>query len=287
MKKSPVISICTLSLSLLALAGCASGPAPAKIQAKAAKQRTVLTKVPVLAKEVTHYADGLVDEYVVYKLDEARKAPMEKDRFDASRADPIERLVLEYKDGREAAESLYESDGKLRSRRELGYNAAGRLVSERLVDAKGALLSGSAYAYDAKGRKTEWRALDASGAAKAVTSYIYGAEGLASVEMRDSAGAATGAIELEYAEGRLAKRSYLGAGGELQKYEAYSYAGARLASLEARRADGSLVSRTAYEYGSLGELAKATEYLPSGAAGSYTTYEYVVREDSSTENYSE
>jgi hypothetical protein len=247
----------------------------------------VVTKVPVLVREASFYADGLADEYVAYKLDEAKKAVVEKARYDVSRPDPVERTVFEYKDGREAAESLYESDGKLRSRRELGYDAAGRLASERMVDASGKALSSSSYAYDSAGRKVEWRAQDGAGGVKAVTSYAYGADGLGAVVMKDSGGSVTGSIKLEYAGGKLARRSYFSAGGALEKYESYSYSGELLSAVEVRRADSSLASRMAYEYGPLGQALKATSYGASGSATGYTTYEYVVREDSATETYYE
>jgi antitoxin component YwqK of YwqJK toxin-antitoxin module len=293
MRKNLSITISTLIVALAALSACASGPASAKPtaaaapSAKVAKTRTIVTKVPVLVKETSFYSDGLVDGYVVYKLDAGNKALIEKDKYDASRSEPVERQSFEYKDGREVAESVYESDGKLRSRRELEYDSAGRVVSERMLDAKGAALSSSAYAYDAKGRKAEWKALDASGAAKAVTAYVYGPDGLASIEMRDSAGKLTGTIKSEYAGGKLARRVYAGPDGEAQKTESYSYSGSRPSALETKRSDGSIEAKLAYEYGASGELVKETEYLPSGSVSSYTTYEYVVREDSSTETYYE
>lgn len=292
MKKSKYLPICTIIIAALALAGCASqagrsaAQAPAAPQ-KVAKQRTVVAKVPVLVKESSFYADGLVDEYSVYKLDEAKKLVLEKDGYDGSRAEPVERVVYEYKDGRESAETIYESDGKVRSRRELSYDERGLLSSERVLDAKGKVQSSSSYAYDAKGRKTEWRALDASGSAKATSSYRYGADGLSSIEMKDAGGAATGGIKLEYASGLLARRSYFGAGGALQKYEAYVYSGKLLAAVESRRADGSLAGKTAFEYGAAGERVKASEYDDKGALRSYTNYEYLVREDGSTETYYE
>lgn len=292
MNKYPRISISVVALFALSLAGCATKAAvpvssPAKAPGKATKERIVVTKVPVLVKETSSYSDGLVDEYIVYKLDGAKKAVVEKDKFDASRTDPIERMVLEYKDGRESAETVYEADGKLRSRRELGYDAAGLLLMERQLDAQGKALSASAYRYDDKGRKTEWRVLDGSGAVKAVSSYSYGKDGQSGVEMQDSGGAVTGGIRLDYADGKLAKRSYFGADKALQKYEAYAYAGGRISSVETRRADGSLVAKVAYEYGKLGELVKATNYSAAGSVSGYTTYEYVVREDSATEIYSD
>lgn len=169
----------------------------------------------------------------------------------------------------------------------MSYDASGRLASERLIDANGKVLSSSLFSYDSEGRKAEWRALDGAGSVKAVSSYAYGKDGLAGVGMKDSGGALTGEIRLEYAGGKLAKRSYFGADKVLQQYEAYAYTGALLSSRETRRADGSLLSKAAFAYGGLGELAKATDYNASGAVSAYTTYEYVVREDSSTETYFE
>ena len=264
-----------------------AAPAAPEAPAKVAKQRTVVTKVPVLVKESAFYSDGLADEYIVYKLDDAKKNVVEKTVYDASRSDPIQRIVSEYKDGRLAAESTYEAEGGLRSRRELSYDGAGHLVAERTLDAKGKLQSASAYGYDAADHKVEWRVLDASGTAMATSAYAYGPDGLQAVEMRDAAGKLTGRLELEYTGGKLAKRSYFGADGALMKYEACAYEGNLLAAVEYRRADGALSSKTVYAYGASGELAKASEYDSAEAAGVYSTYEYIVREDSSTETYYE
>jgi RHS Repeat. len=296
MKKSAYIPISMAIIASIAFAGCAStkpaapaaqaAPAPAA-PAKVAKQRTVVAKVAVLVKETSYYSDGLVDEYSVYKLDDAKKLLLEKASFDGSRTEAAERIAYEYKDGRESAETVYESDGKVRSRKDLGYDESGRLASERVLDAKGKVQTSSAYAYDAKGRKTEWRVLDASGSAKAATSYAYGASGLETIAMKDIAGKVTGTIKLEYSGDKLSKRSYFGPDGALQKYESFVYSGAALSSLESHRADGSLAGKIAYEYGSVGETLKASEYDDKGSLRSYTNYEYVVREDSSIETYYE
>jgi surface antigen len=287
--------------ALLALSACAGGPssakpakpglppAEAKEPAKTAKTRVVQVKVPVLVKETTRYADGLVDSYTVYATDAGAKRLLEKNKYDPSRGAPIERTAYEYENGRQKAESVYEFDGSLRSRRELGYDSAGRLATERLLDAKDSVISASAYAYDPSGRKIEWRVLDASGAVKASTVYAYGPYGPVSAEMRDAAGAVTGRIASEYEGERLVRRVYAGQSGEVQKVESFAYAGQSPApsSVELRKADGSIIVKTAYEYGSLGEVVKATELLPSGATGSYTTYEYTMRTDSVTETYFE
>ena len=297
MKRTRYLSLCTQVLTALFFVACATAapapsPAPkpesvAKAPEKVAKQRTIVTKVPVLMKETSFYPDGPKDEYISYKLDEAKKNVLEKSTYDASRADPVERAVSEYKNGLLAAETLYESDGKVRTRREIGYDASGRIASEKVLDSKSKVQSSSAYVYDASGRKTEWRVLDSSGGVKAVTVYSYDKGGLVGVEMRNIAGAATGTIKLENEGGKLVKRSYLAADGSLQKFEAYSYANGRVSTLENRRSDGSLASKTAYEYGPLGELLKSVDSDSSGAVTAYSVYEYVVREDSASETYYE
>jgi hypothetical protein len=305
MKRLASISICSLALvALLAISCASSAPAPAEAPAqvkneapapapeakapeKVAKQRTVVTKVPVLVKETSFYPDGLKDEYSTYKLDEAKRNILEKVTYDAARAEPTERLVSEYKDGVLAAETIYESDGKVRTRRELSYDGQGRLVSERVLDAKGKGQSSSSYSYDDKGRKVEWRALDGSGSLKALTSYSYGADGLAAMNLKNASGASTGSIKLEYQGGKLARRSYLAMDGSLQKYEAYVYADGRLSAVENRRADGSLASKTSYEYGPIGEVLKTVESDSSSSVKGYSLYEYVIREDSSIETYYE
>ncbi len=306
MKYSLSASMFTLMLAVVLFASCATkAPSPAQtapeptptvaeptpkaepVPEKVAKERTVVVKVPVLVKESSFYSDGLPDAYSVYKLDAEMKNVVERDNFDASRAEPVQRLVSEYKEGRLSAETIYESDGRIRNRRELGYNAAGLLAKEVMTDAKGKPQSSSAYAYDSQGRKTEWRVLDGSGTVKATSSYTYGPSGLTAVTMKDLGGKVTGTIKLEYQGGRLAKRSYFGADSALQKFESYVYSGDQLQAVEYHRADGSLASKTANSYGPLGELAKSVDYSASGTAGNYSTYEYQVREDSKTETYYE
>jgi hypothetical protein len=302
MRMPSIISLPAMAIIALAIGSCSSAPEapapaptaaakpapePAKAPEKVAKQRTIVTKVPVLVKESAFYVDGLPDETVVYKLDAAQRLTLEKVRFDPSRSEPVQRVAYEYKEGRLWAESSYESDGKLRSRREFSYDSAGRLAGDRVLDPSGKALSSSAYAYDGNGRKSEWKAMDGAGGVNADTTYAYGPDGLSLVEMRDSGGALAGSIRLEYAAGKLAKRSYFGPDGAPQKVESFAYAGGRIQSVELRRADGGFVSKTAYAYGSSGELVRETSLDASGKDGSYRSYEYAVREDGSVETYYE
>ncbi len=272
----------------LVLASCAGAPKAPAAPEKIRKEREVVVKTPVTAKETAFYADGLVDEYSIYKYDAENRLLLEKAVYDAARPEPVERYSYEYAAGRLAAELSYDAEGKPRQRREYAYDASGRLASERVLDAKGLPLSSSAYAYDAAGRRVEWRALDGSGLLRALTAYAYEGDRLVLVEMKDAASRRTGSIRLEYGPAGLpARKSYLAADGSLQKYEAMAYEGGRLASLELRRADGSLASRSAYAYGPLGELLSRSDFDGSGALKARLAVEYLVREDRKTEVYYE
>lgn len=272
-------------LAAFLLSSCAGAPAaPEKVR----KEREVVVKTPVPAKETSFYADGLVDEYSVYKYDAENRLLLEKSVYDAARAEPVERLAYEYASARLAAELAYDAEGRLRQRREYAYDGSGRLASERILDSKGLLLSSSAYAYDAAGRRLEWRALDGSGLVRALTSYSYEGERLVLVEMKDSASRLSGSIRLEYdAAGLAARKSYLAADGSLQKYESLAYEDGRLASLELRRADGSLSSRSSFAYGPSGELLGRSDFDGAGGLKGRVAVEYLVREDRKTEVYYE
>ena len=286
MKRHGFVSLSCLALAALLVSSCASGPAPVPEAPKVRKERTVPVDVPVLVKETSFFADGAVDEYIVYKYDAAFLILLGKDSYDVSRPDPVERMVAEVEGGRVKAESTYGADGKLRFRRELSWDQAGRLAGERSLDAKGAVQSSSTYAYDAAGNRSEWRAFDGQGILKAVTTYGYADGRLVLIDMKDGAGARTGSIAVEYdAAGLMVKRSYRAPDGSLQKYESFVYVGARLAALETHRADGFLVSKTAYAYGELGQVLAAVTTDASGAVKDRRAFDYSIRQDQKTEVY--
>jgi len=253
-----------------------------------AKQRATVVKVPMLAKWTSYYPDGLIDQYVMYKLSEDMLTVLEEATYDASRPEPTQRTLYSYTGGRLAEVAVYEAEGDLRSRKAVSYDSSGRLVSEKTFDAKGAALSSSAYSFDASGRMAEWRALDADGVVRALVAYQWKDGKLAAIRMADSAGAPSGSVDLEYGpDGSLSRRYYRDAVGKLQKYEAYSYDGGALSALERRRADGTLSSMSVYQIGELGERLSEANYDGSGAVLGTVKYEYKVREDAGTEIYYE
>lgn len=306
MRRSPVPLYALVILASSIIASCASsgptptpkpGPTPSPTAQRVQKQRTVMVKVPVVVKESSYYADGLLDGYTVYKYDSANKNLLEKDTFDSSRADPMERVVSEWKGALLVDDVVYDKDNKVKLRHDYGYDAAGRLVSDKVSDSNGLPTSASAYAYDAQGNKIEWRALDGAGILKAITTYSYGkpdASGsspLQLISLKDASGTVTGSIKLTYdSTGRLVRRDYLAADGSSQKSEVYAYASAADKSpsaLETRRADGSLSAKTVYQNGDLGQVLKATDTTGSGSVRGFKQYEYVIREDAVIQVYYE
>ena len=284
MRRNSLVSGFGLSLAALLAVSCAGGPAPVAAPQKQRKERTVTVQVPVLVKETSYFADGLVDEYAIYKYDASFLALLEKDSYDGSRPDPIERVVTELENGRAKAESTYGADGKLRLRHEMTWDQEGRLVSERTLDQKGNVQSASTYAYDAAGNRLEWKAFDGQGLLRAVTGYEYREGRLVLVDMKDGSGKRTGSISVEYdVAGLVAKRLYKAADGKLQKYEVPTYSAGRLMTLETRLADGSLVSKVAYTYGDLGQVLSSVVADAAGAVKDRRSFEYTIRQDQKTE----
>lgn len=297
------IPLFALSLCLAGfLASCASSARPpaaalAAAPQKVAKERTVVVPVPVLVKETSYYSDGQLDGFIVYKYDPTKVFLLEKDTYDASQSEPMERVVSEWKKGLLADDVFYNRDGKIKLRHEYGYDAAGRLVSDTVTDSKGQPSSSSTYAYDAAGNKIEWRVFDGSGVLVAVTDYSYGSPGSDGkaqpvlITMKNPGGTVTGTIRQSYdAGGRLLRRDYLNPDGSLRKYELYTYeptAPFGELSMEKVRADGAVTEKTVYRDGELGQALTATDADGSGSVLGITKYEYVVRNDTHTEVYYE
>lgn len=286
MRRYACLPVFGLALAAVLAVSCAGGPAPIAEPQKLRKERTVTVEVPVLVKETSFFVDGLVDEYVIYKYDPTLVVLVETDCYDASRPEPIERVVAEIEGGRVKAESTFGADGKLRLRREMTRDQDGRIVAERTLDQKGAVQSASSFTYDAAGNRLEWKAFDGQGLLRAVTNYEYRGGRLVLVDMKDGSGKRTGSIALEYdAAGNAARSLYKAPDGSLQKYEVSIYTDGRLSILETRTADGSLVSKTIYTYGALGQVLRAVVTDGAGAVKDSRSFEYATRQDQKTEVY--
>lgn len=294
MKRYGFLCLSSLALAALVLSVSCASPQGAKPSAtkpqpeKQRKERIVVTKVPVLVKETSLYADGLVDEWFVYKYDSGFMTLASKETFDSSRADAIERLVTEVVNGRITGDNIFDAEGKVRTRHEYQYDAAGNEIAEKVLDSKGQTQSSSSYAWDSKGNRTEWKAFDAKGVLKAVTTYTY-ADGKPSlITMKDGTGNLTGSIALENdSKGLVAKKTYKAPDGSVQKTETYAYSNGLPVTVEIRRADGALVLKTVNTYGELGQLLTTVTTDAAGSIKDRRTFEYTIREDSKTEVYYE
>lgn len=302
MKRSSLKAVSALAIACLsALAiSCAGGakPSPAKAEPaaeapklpeKQRKERQVSVQVPVLVKETSLYADGLVDEYSVYKYDAGFLKLLEKDIFDPSRPEAIEKTIVEAGANGTSVETVYDADGKIKTRKETTLDPAGKVAQERISDAKGIVQSASSYAYDAAGNRVEWKAFDGKGNLKATTKYSYEKGKLVLITMNDGSGLKTGSIAIEYdAAGLPAKRSYKAADGSLQKYESSAFDKGLLVSLETRRgSDNYLISKVVYTYGELGQVKTAVTTDAQGAIKDSRIYEYATRTDQKIEVYYE
>jgi YD repeat-containing protein len=296
MKRTSFLCLSSTALVALAIlaASCASQPktvASPVVQPAAEKQRKerlVTVQVPVLVKETSFYADGLVDEYFTYKYDAGLVQLLEKASYDSSRPDPVERVITEVIGGRITGDNVFDADGKVRTRHEYIYDQGKLLGQERVIDSRGISQSSSTYAYDAAGNRIEWKAFDGKGVLKAVTKYSYDKARLLLIDMKDGQGKQTGSIKVEYDNAGLAvRRNYLAADGSLQKYESYVYEMGLPTVVETHRADASLVTKTVNTWGKLGELLTTVTTDASGAIKDRRSFEYKVREDQKTEVYYE
>lgn len=240
----------------------------------------VTIHIPVLTKESAFFADGQLDQYTVTEWSPDLLRTLSLKTFDASRPDPVERIVYEYEGSALRAKTVLDAEGKVQYREEYAVDGRGLVTEERLLDPKGQVQSLSRYAYNEKGEKVEWRLFDGSGVLKTVTYYVYAEGLLVEVRVTEGSGATIASSRLEYdAQGRLVKRSYLGQGGALERSELYRYEGGFLAEYNALRADGSVEQRVVYEAGTEGAPAVATVYDGRGRVRLLKKFEYAFREE--------
>lgn len=284
--------LCTLVFLVISCAGGAfpssrtTGPTGAAKGAATGSslEPSASIRKPVLVKWTSFYPDGLIDQYVVYKLSSDLKLVLEEQVYDAARTEAAQKTVYDYAEGKLVRETVYEAEGVIRSRKEISYDPDWRVLSEKTYDAKGTVISSSVYAYDPTGLMSEWRALDGKGSVQAAVSYSWKNGRLTKIAMTDSSGALSGTVELDYTkDGFLAKRLYRDKSGKVEKYETYSYKGSSLVSVERHRGDGKLTMMTVYTVGDLGERLIETNYDGSGAVLGTIKYEYKVREEPGTE----
>ncbi len=283
MKKALVLAIAAAA----ALAGCVSAP-PETAKEPQRKERIETVRVPVLLKETSYFANGVLDRTVTYAYDASLKLLMEKKVQEPSRSEPTERSTYEYAAGAPASTSVFDYEGKLKSRTDFKADASGRVTQETLSDSKGTPQSSSRYQYDAAGLRTSRRVYDGAGALLAVSEYSYTAGRLSVVILKDSAERPAGRVEHEYdSAGRLVLRVTFDPAGAVGQRERYVYTGGALTEERVERGDGRLERRTVYEPGPEGAPLKATLYDGAGRVRDVRVYEHAYRTEERTVVYFE
>lgn len=271
----------------LALAGCVSAP-PEKAPEPRRKERIETVRVPVLLKETSYFANGVLDRTVTYSYDDALNLLLEKRVQEPSRAEPTERTVYEYAGTAPVSAVVYDYEGRQKSRTDFKVDPAGRITEETLSDSKGLPQSVSRYEYDPAGLRTSRRVYDGAGALLAVSEYSYASGRLAVVILKDSAERPAGRLEHEYdAQGRLTLRVTFDPAGAVVQRERFTYTGNVLTEERTERGDGRPERRTVYEIGPEGAPAKSTLYDGAGRVRDVRVYEHGFRTEERTVVYYE
>lgn len=273
--------------SALALAGCASAP-PEKAPEPQRKERIETVRVPVLLKETSYFANGVLDRTITYAYDEDRKLLRERAVREPSRSEPTERTVHEYSGGVLSSTTVLDYEGRIKTKTEFEANAAGQIVRETVKDAKGVAKASFRYEYDLTGLRTGRKVYDGSGALLAVSEYSYSSGRLSVVIPKDATGRPTGRVEHEYdPDGRLLTRTTFDPAGAVSQRDRYSYKNGILAEERTEAGDGKMERRVVYEIGPEGAPVKSTLYDASGRVRDTRIYEHAFRTEERTVVYYE
>lgn len=271
----------------IALAGCVSAPPDTSPEARR-KERIETVRVPVLLKELSYFADGILDRTIHYAYDPTLKLLLEKKVQEPSRTEPTERTVYEYTGAAPASVSIYDYEGNLKTRTDFKTDASGRVTREIVTDSSGKLQSSVQYEYDPAGLRTSRKVYNSSESLLAVSEYSYTAGRLSVLILKDSAGLPAGRVEHEYdTMGRLVLRTTFDFSGAVARRERFVYTGDFLSEERQERGDGRVERRTVYEKGPEGAPAKSTVYDGAGRVRDVRVFEYGFRVEERTVVYYE
>lgn len=129
-------------------------------------------ELSLIAKEISCYSDGMLDEYTVYFYKE-NSTEILKEEVCSNIDEIIESYVYKYKNGNLIKKVSLNSDGNYRSSRVYVYNDRNLLESESRNDENDKVQSVSKYEYDAVNNKVKWNLYDGEGAMLAYNTYSY------------------------------------------------------------------------------------------------------------------
>jgi len=167
------------------LAGCVSAP-PEKSSEPVRKGRIETIRVPILLKEISYFANGVLDRTITYTYDSDRKLLQERSVQEPSRSEPTERTVYKYSGGFLSSVSVFDYEGKIKTKTDYTTSPEGRVLQESVVDAKGVPQTSSKYEYDAAGLRVSRKVYDGADVLLAISEYAYSSGRLSVVIMKDA-----------------------------------------------------------------------------------------------------
>ncbi|KKL45888.1 hypothetical protein LCGC14_2351130 [marine sediment metagenome] len=123
-------------------------------------EEAVVKEVALIAKEISYYSDGMLDEYTVYFYKE-NSTEILKEEVYSNMDEIIERYVYKYQNGNIVKKGNLNPDGDYKSSKVYEYNDRNLLESESRYDENGKAQSVSKYEYDADNNKIKWSLYDA------------------------------------------------------------------------------------------------------------------------------
>ncbi|MDR1212131.1 MAG: hypothetical protein LBK40_07865 [Spirochaetaceae bacterium] len=236
-------------------------------------------QIPVQKRASTKFADGRLDEYIVFQYDQGDVLLLSQSRYSASGV-LVETVEFTYENGRAVRKITRDEQGRPHSMISYRYNPQGLISGETLADRNGRTLSSYEYQYDANGNRVVRIINNTRGGKLAETSFAYRNGLLVSTETRDGTGRKTGSSENTYDGGgnRVTERVF-DARGDVVRIVNASWRNGLEATLERADAAGRVLLRETYEYGSYDELVRKTiEDIHSGMK-KIIEYEYTFREE--------
>jgi hypothetical protein len=253
-------------------------PSPQAVALEPTPIPTPTPAPPVLVTENKYFADGVLDQYIVYTWSPDYRHLLSRATFEANMTEPDTRVAFDYSGDNPVSETIFEKDGSVRLKKKFIYDEAGRKIEEQHVDAKGKLILSYRKKFDEAGRTSSWSIFDSGGLPLAENQYIYENNRPASIKMKDGFGELVGTVRLTCdAKGRETLREYLGPDKAKLSSEVVYYDGDLPSKEEKRGADGAVLHTVSYLYGSGGELVRRIEIDGHGSTVSMTAYVYMAR----------
>jgi YD repeat-containing protein len=291
---------------LLALAGCATVPAPEpvkpvepakpaeapaavdtkpepvqaqvvpKVEERKPVERIVEEKFFLLSRETTVYPDGSVSDVTAYSYAKDSLLLLKKETRDSHKI-LLETTEYEYEGDRAVRVTARDGGGKLKSQRLSTYTPEGLLDSETLSGKDGKTASVSRYDYDVQGNRIRWSVYDGAKLLLGVTNYVFQDGRNVRMDIVNAAGKPERSVSLDYQDGFKVRETYRMPSGETDKYTVYAWKEGRPVSESVYGASDKPVSRIEYAFDGNGNMVSTRTYDRTGTLTQTRNREYEER----------